>query len=472
MTAWLDAGAGASGPFVVTGSAGTGKSALIARFVALASAPPRIDAVLSLRHCLLADVIEQLARQLSIEAADTRALLRGIDRLGRPVAIVLDALEEADEREAILRLLGALVRLDNVRLIVGTRPTRPCRRGSAPSAARASRSTSTPRRIGTRRRSKPTCCAGSWPTRNPSGARPIASVRKRRRPSRAASPARWRPRSSSRSMPRTPSWPPPTRAPRTAGVPRSMPAWTAFSAVSSPASSARPTGSLRAIPPRPCCSRSRSRRARACRRPASSLRSRRRSASTRRALRRSRSSSSAAPRSSSNRARRSGPRTASTTRCSPSDCGRAWRTRRPRSAGSRTRRRNGAAAGRARRLERRAPLPAASPCDARAEGRCARGARLRRRLRRASAPVRLVAALRDAREPAAAPVLAAYETVWNGRTAPRRRCARPTCASRPSSTIFRRSPEPCSTPAPSRGRPTGCAGRPTPRTRSSRSGRR
>jgi WD40 repeat protein len=129
---------------VVTGSAGSGKSALLARLVTLSDPflqksisqasshaipfgclPPEsvVDAAVMVRRKLLIDVISDLARQLSIQAIDSSSLLKALDCAGKKTVIVVDALDEADERQQIVdELLIPLAMLPRVFLLVGTRP--------------------------------------------------------------------------------------------------------------------------------------------------------------------------------------------------------------------------------------------------------------------------------------------------------------------------------------------------------------
>jgi len=129
---------------VVTGSAGTGKSALLARIVTLsdprlrseilgsglagissATIPPEevVNAALVVRRKLLDDVVLELANQLSLEATDASGLREAIANMSKKIVLIIDALDEADERQAIVdELLRPLVEQPHVFLLLGSRP--------------------------------------------------------------------------------------------------------------------------------------------------------------------------------------------------------------------------------------------------------------------------------------------------------------------------------------------------------------
>jgi hypothetical protein len=135
-------------PRVVTGGAGCGKSAVLARIVMLAdpkwrkevlaatpsptidptTLPPEgiISAAVYARHKVLSDVAQQVAAALNLGARDPAELLDAISRRRGRTVIVVDALDEADERdEIVVRLLRPLADLPRVYLLVGTRPDSP-----------------------------------------------------------------------------------------------------------------------------------------------------------------------------------------------------------------------------------------------------------------------------------------------------------------------------------------------------------
>ena len=119
---------------VVTGGAGSGKSAILARLVALsrrdyrASVPddaaggiPAIDIAVHAKGKTLADVERALADYLGAPA-DLKAVLARLQGRERLVRIIVDALDEAAEPLAIAgELLEALAAIPAVRLTVGTR---------------------------------------------------------------------------------------------------------------------------------------------------------------------------------------------------------------------------------------------------------------------------------------------------------------------------------------------------------------
>lgn len=141
---WLDQPSSDCKARIVTGSAGTGKSALLARIVTLSDPrlrgeilgsgspgysfdiiPPKevVNAALVVRRKLLDDVVLDLANQLTLEATDASELREAIAKIGKKTVLVIDALDEADERQAIVdQLLRPLVEQPHVFLLLGTRP--------------------------------------------------------------------------------------------------------------------------------------------------------------------------------------------------------------------------------------------------------------------------------------------------------------------------------------------------------------
>ncbi|MFG3719447.1 AAA family ATPase [Streptomyces massasporeus] len=135
-----------TGMLVVTGEAGSGKSALLGHVAAQANPeltallaraqltnsvgpqdvpPPHVfDAVLHLTGATTAEVEQQLAAALAPDrVVEDREQLFGVlqDRV-RPFTVLVDALDEAQEPLAVARdALASLARMDGVRVIVGTR---------------------------------------------------------------------------------------------------------------------------------------------------------------------------------------------------------------------------------------------------------------------------------------------------------------------------------------------------------------
>ena len=160
LVAWLNQPHTAGGARVVTGSAGSGKSALLARLVTLSdprwrqqvlgpgrlelpegTLPPGgiVQAAVLLRRKLLANVVAELADQLQLQASDAPALCEAIGTapLHKRV-LVFDALDEADEQQLIVNeLLRPLAEMGHVFVLLGSRPDP----GPADAAAGARRMT-------------------------------------------------------------------------------------------------------------------------------------------------------------------------------------------------------------------------------------------------------------------------------------------------------------------------------------------
>ncbi|OLO34624.1 hypothetical protein PZ61_0231715 [Streptomyces sp. MNU77] len=149
---WLTGGK--HGLFAVTGSPGTGKSALLGRIATLSvpslravaeeegalnhtpnsALPPlgSVDLALSCRNKTLDDCLRAVADALQISVPTDGWLqaphvVERIGALGRPVTVVFDGLDEAQPAEAVsiaADLLRPLADLPGVRVLVGTRPRR------------------------------------------------------------------------------------------------------------------------------------------------------------------------------------------------------------------------------------------------------------------------------------------------------------------------------------------------------------
>ncbi|EZP67940.1 AAA family ATPase [Pseudomonas sp. RIT357] len=129
---------------VVTGGAGTGKSALLGRVVTLSAAPrdaqdvqrqaleghlyahvPQgiVDVAVHARYKVLAEIVEQIALGFSLSERDVASVLDSLAKRQRKTVIVIDALDEADDSQDVIRqLLLPLSKLKHVFLLVGTRP--------------------------------------------------------------------------------------------------------------------------------------------------------------------------------------------------------------------------------------------------------------------------------------------------------------------------------------------------------------
>ena len=145
LVAWLNQPHTAGGARVVTGSAGSGKSALLARLVTLSDPrwrqevlgsgrlelpeeilPPEgiVQAAVLLRRKLLANVVTELADQLQLQASDAATLCEAIRTAPQHKRVlVFDALDEADEQQLIVNeLLRPLAEMGHVFVLLGSRP--------------------------------------------------------------------------------------------------------------------------------------------------------------------------------------------------------------------------------------------------------------------------------------------------------------------------------------------------------------
>ena len=141
---WLEQPSADGRARVVTGGPGCGKSALLARIVTLShpasrgqvlaaaegkpgsgSVPPAgvVSVAVHARHMLLNDVVRHIARGLGCVAKDAAELVEAIGRRAGKTVIVVDALDEADEKlQIVSSLLLPLADLGHIFLLVGTRP--------------------------------------------------------------------------------------------------------------------------------------------------------------------------------------------------------------------------------------------------------------------------------------------------------------------------------------------------------------
>jgi hypothetical protein len=145
LVAWLRQAHSGGRARVVTGSAGCGKSALLARLITLsdprwrqevldsgrlvlpaATLPPEgiVDGAVLLRRKLLANGVQELASQLAITATEAPALVEAIaSNPQQKRVLVFDALDEADEPGLIVdQLLRPLVQMEHVFVVLGSRP--------------------------------------------------------------------------------------------------------------------------------------------------------------------------------------------------------------------------------------------------------------------------------------------------------------------------------------------------------------
>lgn len=114
---------------VVTGSPGSGKSAVLGRLVMelhrKAMSGDRSNISIYAHRLGLAQIAESLGRQLGIQEWTLESVLRSLAQPGPPIRILVDALDEALEPRYIEdRLLVPLAGFSRTRLVVGTRKDR------------------------------------------------------------------------------------------------------------------------------------------------------------------------------------------------------------------------------------------------------------------------------------------------------------------------------------------------------------
>ena len=145
LAAWLSAECSDGRARVVTGGPGCGKSAVLARVVTLAdptyrneilastrsamldpaTLPPEgvVNVAVHARHKLLVEVTEQIGDGLGLAVRGPAELLATLVGRSEKTVIVVDALDEADDKDQIVsRLLKPLAKLPQIFMLVGTRP--------------------------------------------------------------------------------------------------------------------------------------------------------------------------------------------------------------------------------------------------------------------------------------------------------------------------------------------------------------
>ncbi|MEU1850551.1 caspase family protein [Streptomyces sp. NPDC019990] len=134
---WLSAPRADEGPLVVTGSPGSGKSALLGRVLALmdldstarltvppGALPPTGLPVIAMNclHSSIEQVVENLSAALDLRSSTLPGVRAALAARTDPVVIMLDGLDEASESGRIIAdVIEPLATLPAVRLIVGTR---------------------------------------------------------------------------------------------------------------------------------------------------------------------------------------------------------------------------------------------------------------------------------------------------------------------------------------------------------------
>jgi WD40 repeat protein len=127
LAAWLAAAEGRK-PRIVTGDPGSGKSAVLARFlmeVREHGARPAVVAAVHAHGRTLAEVVAIVARQYGVVADSSEELVTLLGRGPGRSLLVVDAVDESDEAEVLLtRLLRPLARQaqgSELRLLIGAR---------------------------------------------------------------------------------------------------------------------------------------------------------------------------------------------------------------------------------------------------------------------------------------------------------------------------------------------------------------
>ena len=144
VVAWLNSGQIEDAVRVITGSPGTGKSAVLARLVALSDSDFRkraealgllggtledtlpetgiIKVAVYARNKTLEQIVQNIADQLGCGATDIETLLKTLEQREDRLVIVLDALDESREPGIVVNsLLSRLVASTRVRLLIGSR---------------------------------------------------------------------------------------------------------------------------------------------------------------------------------------------------------------------------------------------------------------------------------------------------------------------------------------------------------------
>ena len=144
LVSWLESPNSSGRPCIVTGSPGTGKSALLGWLVAFsnpqmrpaialavdngaldpATTPPvgSIDLALHVRGMDQADVVRAIGERVAVDANGPAALVEGLKRREKRFTLVIDALDEAADTRGITKLLRELAPIPHVWVAVGTQP--------------------------------------------------------------------------------------------------------------------------------------------------------------------------------------------------------------------------------------------------------------------------------------------------------------------------------------------------------------
>ncbi|WP_157645728.1 AAA family ATPase [Burkholderia ubonensis] len=147
LCGWLSQAESGGRPRIVTGAPGSGKSALLSHIITLADSryrnealrsadgrtsssrlPPVgvIDVAVFARRKLISEIAYQIAQALGLHEHDPHLLAQAIVARQRKTVIVLDALDESDDRDAILaQLIAPLLGQPRVFIIIGTRADTP-----------------------------------------------------------------------------------------------------------------------------------------------------------------------------------------------------------------------------------------------------------------------------------------------------------------------------------------------------------
>ena len=142
MVAWLADPGPAKRVVALKGQPGSGKSAVLARLIALSDAKLResldlrgvapdtipelgaIDAAIDAKGKSVEQIVDAIAAALGLNAGDSTELADNVAQLGSPVVVAIDSLDEADHPRGVTELVRGIAER-GARVLVATRPGGP-----------------------------------------------------------------------------------------------------------------------------------------------------------------------------------------------------------------------------------------------------------------------------------------------------------------------------------------------------------